>query len=469
MAFMEASPARSRLAPGSHGDIVSLVSSGQADTVAGLARLTGLARSTVALRVRELEADGYLTGESPQPATEGMGRPSRRIRLNTADRLVAAVDLGASHCRLAVMDVAGSILKEQPVPLDALHDAPTDILPVIDHRLREMLDQAGQPASTVRAIGMGIPAPIEFATGKAINPPILGPGWNGYPIAEFFKDRFGSQVEVVIDNDVNVMAVGEHRAHYRDALSMLYVKVGTGIGCGIIANGILHRGAQGCAGDIGHIQAVGDPHPCRCGKTGCLEALASGAALARALSGAGHLASTPADVIRLASDGNLHALRALHDAGTGIGHVLAALVNFFNPEVIVIGGTISRSHELIAGIREIVHQQSIALATSKLTVEASRTDNAAIIGAATIAIDSFLDPARINDLLSEPGESASGPSAQVHGHFDSERQSAGARKSVNMPRNSAPSVPDRELQQLTGGPGPTRQHGPGPLERHRGR
>src|SRR5712691_1375725 len=400
VAFMAHAPREPRVAPGSHGDIVALVSAGLADTTAGLARLTGLARSTITSRVAELSTLGYLTEAGPGPGTSA-GRPARRIRLNTADTVVLAVDLGASHCRMAVMDTSRAVLQEREITLEDPRAAPGDILPVIERHLRDLLGQAGKPDSAVRAIGMGVPAPIEYATGKPADPPILGHGWNGYPIPEFFRERFGSHVPVLVDNDVNVMALGEHRLHRASARDLMVVKVGTGIGCGIISGGELHRGAQGCAGDIGHIQVTGKPLPlCHCGKTGCLEALAGGAALARALSEAGHPASTPIHVIRLAADSDPAALRALQDAGKQVGGVLAALVNFFNPEAIVIAGALSQSHHLIAAINGAVHQRSLALATTRLRIESALAGpSAAVTGAGILAIEHILNPADINERL----------------------------------------------------------------------
>jgi predicted NBD/HSP70 family sugar kinase len=396
---MAQTPDDVRVAPGSHGDVLALISNGSAATTADLARLTGLARSTIAQRVRDLGDRRYLTdSQQTASATVAIGRPARHILLRTADNLVFAIDLGVSHCRMALMDISRAVLDEREIVLAARQAPREAILPAIENNLREMLHLAGKPEGALRAIGMGVPAPIEYGTGKPSNPPILGPGWNGYPIPAFFKERFGTGLTVLVDNDVNVMALGEHRTQRQNARDLLLVKVGTGIGCGTIANGRLHRGAQGCAGDIGHIQInEQETYLCHCGKTGCLEAIAGGAALARALSQAGHRADVPADVLRLATDGDSDALRTLRTAGQHIGRVLAALVNFFNPEVIAVGGALSQSHHLIVGIRDVVNQRSLALATSDLRIEPARAGTrAAVVGAGILAIEHILDPARVN-------------------------------------------------------------------------
>lgn len=403
MALVAHSHGKPRVAPGSPGDILALVSSGQASTIAELAELTGLVRSTVTQRVNDLAAYGLLAKSEPASGARRAGRPVRRIRLNTEDNSILAIDLGASHCRMAVMDISGKVLDEEEIALKTTHAAREEVLPRIAAHLRDLLRKANRPDSSVHAIGMGVPAPIEWKEGKPSNPPILGPGWNGYPIKNFLRDAFGAHVGVLVDNDVNIAALGEHRARRSVNDDLMIVKVGTGIGCGIIAGGRLHRGAQGAAGDIGHIQVPDESsHRCHCGKTGCLEAVAGGTALARALSEAGHRARSPADVIALAADGNPAALQALQQAGHRIGAVLAALVNFFNPELIAIAGVLSQSHHLIAAINEQIRQQSLPLATTSLHVEpAVAGASAAVTGAGILAIEHILDPLSINRRLVE--------------------------------------------------------------------
>lgn len=392
-----------RVAPGSHGDILALVSSGQASTIAELAELTRLVRSTVTQRVNDLAAHGLLAKTEPAPAARKAGRPVRRIRLNTDDNLILAIDLGASHCRMAVMDISSHVLGEKEIALETTQAAREDVLPRITKHMHDLLRTANRPDSAVQAIGMGVPAPIDWKQGKPSNPPILGPGWNGYPIKNFLADAFSARVRVLVDNDVNIAALGEHRTRRSGNDDLMVVKAGTGIGCGIIAGGRLHRGAQGAAGDIGHIQVTdANSHHCHCGKTGCLEAVAGGTALARALSRTGHRARSPADVITLAADGNPAALQALQQAGHHIGTVLAALVNFFNPEVIAIAGVLSQSHHLIAAINERIRQQSLPLATTNLRIEPAMAGaSAAVTGAGILAIEHILDPLTINLQLAQ--------------------------------------------------------------------
>ncbi|MFI6597835.1 ROK family protein [Nonomuraea sp. NPDC050536] len=379
--------------PGSAGEVLTLISAGSATTRADLAKLTGLARSTVSQRVDQLIESGLVeeieTGESTG------GRPPRLLRMHTEDHAFAGVDLGATHCRVALMDIAGGVLAECEDPLQ-IAEGPEVVLPHVDRRLDELLVRAGRPRQALKAIGMGVPGPVEFATGRPNNPPIM-PGWNEYPIPEHFGD-----VSVLVDNDVNVMALGEHRAAFAGTSHLLFVKVGTGIGCGIVAEGRLHRGAQGSAGDIGHIRVSGhEDAGCRCGNSACLEAVAGGAALARRLTELGIPAESGADVVALVQGGNTQALRLVREAGRLIGEVLASLVNFFNPEAIVIGGVLSRVHEhLLAGIRETVYRRSLPLATHHLSIVPSQTGiNAAALGAGLLAIEHYLSPDNINRLM----------------------------------------------------------------------
>ncbi len=389
------------------GQVLALIRTGEVTSRAELARVTGLARSTAAQRVDALIAAGLVKEEKDAAASTG-GRPPTRIEFHAGGGLILAVDLGASHGRLAVTDLNAQILLEESFDM-AIASGPEVVLGTVNDRLMAMLDRLGRRADQVRAIGIGVPGPVEFAAGRVVSPPIM-PGWDGVPLPEYFRDRF--PVPVLVDNDVNTMAMGEYYVHYRDRIEdLLLVKVGTGIGCGIIGGGRIHRGAQGTAGDIGHVRIV-DPEGgaesagegsadvavrCHCGNTGCVEAVASGAAMARALDSAGIPASSSRDVVMHVRAGNAEAIRLVRHAGRLLGQVLASAVNFFNPAVIVIGGDIAQAHEhLFAGLREVVYQRSTALATLHLQIAASRLgDRAGVVGAAVIAMEHILAPAAV--------------------------------------------------------------------------
>ena len=375
------------------GAILDLIRHGQAQTRADLVRQTGLARSTVAQRVDALLAGG-LVHEVAVAASTG-GRPPTVLALNRNAGVVLAADLGATHSRLAVSDLSGEPLAELAADMD-IADGPERVLGWVDDSFRTLLTKSKRKRGDVRGIGIGLPGPVSFSTGQAVNPPIM-PGWDGFSVPLWFGARL--DVPVLVDNDVNIMALGEHRVHFRETENLLFVKVGTGIGCGIVAGYEIHRGAQGAAGDIGHIRVDGhDDTVCRCGNTGCLEAMAGGRALARRLTEAGAPAEGTRDVVELVRAGDTRAVRMVREAGRYLGEVLAACVNFFNPAVIVIGGDLGDVHDqLLAGIREVTFQRSLPLATQHLrTVPARLGDRAGITGAAIMAIEHVLAPDAID-------------------------------------------------------------------------
>ena len=378
------------------GSLLRLIRSGEAVTRADLARRTGLARSTVAQRVDALLAH-RLVYESSGGASTG-GRPATRLAFNRDAAVVLAADLGATHSRLAVSDLAGQPLAEEAVDM-AIADGPERVLQLVHAHLERLLAAAGRAPADVCGIGVGVPGPVDFARGEAVSPPIM-PGWDRFSIPGWFSGRYDAPV--LVDNDVNIMALGEHWSHWRDEDYFLCVKAATGIGCGVVVHGEVHRGAQGAAGDIGHIRLAGhDDVACRCGNTGCLEAVAGGAALARRLTQAGVPARHSRDVVALVRAGDGEASRMVRDAGRALGEVLAGCVNFFNPHVIVIGGDLAEAGEqLLAGVREITVQRSLPLATRDLTVVHSRLgDGAGVVGAAIMVIERVLAPAAVDRAL----------------------------------------------------------------------
>jgi predicted NBD/HSP70 family sugar kinase len=385
-----------RSARGSASELLRLIFSGQATTRAGLASATGLARSTVSQRVDALIAS-RLVHEVGEGTSTG-GRPPVLLAFNRGAGVVLAADLGATHCRLAVADLGAQLLEELTADLEIAR-GPDEVLAWVADRFDELLASCGRTAADVRAIGVGVPGPVEFATGQAVNPPIM-PGWDGVSIPSRLSGRFGAPV--LVDNDVNIMALGESSTEWRDAELLLLVKVGTGIGCGIVSHGRVHRGADGAAGDIGHIRLSGhDDAVCRCGNVACVEAVAGGAALARQLRAEGFDTHTSRDVVRLAKDGNQAATRAVRTAGRRIGEVLAGLVNFHNPNVIVIGGDLAEvQDQLLAGIREVVYQRSLPLATRHLQIVRSGLgDRAGAVGAAVMAVEHALSPEMVEESL----------------------------------------------------------------------
>jgi predicted NBD/HSP70 family sugar kinase len=378
------------------GSVLRLIRDGEAVTRAELSRSTGLARSTVAQRVDALLAH-QLVYEAGGSASTG-GRPPTVLAFNHGAGVVLVADLGATHSRLAVSDLGATPLAEVAADMD-IGEGPERVLGWVEEQFSALLEEAGKSSADVRGIGLGVPGPVQFSTGQAVNPPIM-PGWDGFSIPNWFAGSY--EVPVYVDNDVNIMALGEHWTHWRDTDHLLFVKVGTGIGCGIVAGRAIHRGAQGAAGDIGHIRVGGhDDVICRCGNTGCLESVAGGRALARRLNEIGLDASNSRDVVRLARSGDPRAVRMVREAGRSLGEVLAASVNFFNPAVIVIGGDLGELYEqLLAGVREVTFMRSLPLATRDLrSVPSKLGDRAGIVGAAIMVIEEILAPAAVDRVL----------------------------------------------------------------------
>ncbi|WP_433254602.1 ROK family protein [Streptosporangium sp. CA-135522] len=375
------------------GALLKILRDGQARTRAELVQLTGLARSTLGQRLDALLSQQWII--PTEEAISSGGRPAVAFTFNRAARVVLAADLGATHARVAITDLGTEVLAEraEEVPIDR---GPVETLTWLQRTFEEMLAETGHTRDEICGIGVGLPGPVEHSSGRPVNPPIM-PGWDGFPVPEWLGERFGAPV--LVDNDVNIMALGEHWAARPEADHLIFVKIGTGIGCGIISDRHLHRGAQGAAGDIGHIQVASAVDiVCRCGNLGCLEAVASGAAMSARLSADGVAADGSRDVVRLVRGGNTQAVQLIRQAGREVGDVLASIVNFFNPSVIVVGGDIAEAGEqVLAGLREVIYSRSLPLATQHLTITASELgDRAGVIGAAVMIIEHVLAPGTVD-------------------------------------------------------------------------
>jgi predicted NBD/HSP70 family sugar kinase len=373
----------------SPGELLRLLRDGVPRTRSELTTVTGLARSTVRARLDAL-LDAGLVSDGGSEASTG-GRPAGRFVFNARARIVLAADVGATHATIAVTDLTSSPLAVRQFELD-IAEGPDVVLPKLIAAWRSMLEESDLATTRVAGVGIGLPGPVEHSTGRPNNPPIM-PGWDGYDVPGHIGAELG--VPVLVDNEVNLMALGEHTKCFPEAEHLIVVKVATGIGSGFISNGRLHRGAVGAAGDLGHILA---PHagdvPCRCGNTGCLEAVASGSAIAAELRAKGVEAQTSADVVALVRAGNLEAGQAVRQAGRNIGEVLAACVSMFNPSLIVVGGTVALAGEmLLAGVREAIYRRSLPLATGNLRIVPSQAgDDAGVLGAAAMVVQHVLSP-----------------------------------------------------------------------------
>ncbi|MEU4399050.1 MULTISPECIES: ROK family protein [Micromonospora] len=342
-----------------------------------------------------LVALGYVA-EAGLAASRG-GRRSTLVELNPNLRF-AAVDLGASSMDVEVVNGRLEPVAHYAEPAD-IRNGPKVTL----QRVNELLHKARVDGAYERldAVGIGVPGPVSFRDGVPVSPPIM-PGWDRFPVRELLSREHGCPA--VVDNDVNIMAIGERHggvAHSVD--DFLFVKIGTGIGCGIYLTGEVYRGTDGCAGDIGHIQVDSHGPMCSCGNIGCLEALFSGAALAKDATAAARSGASPAlaerltqrgavtalDVAEGAVEGDVTCIQLIRDGGRRVGGVLAGLVSFTNPSMIVIGGGLAQlGHILLAEIRSVVYRRSLPLATGNLPVVLSELGGrAGVAGAAVLASD----------------------------------------------------------------------------------
>src|SRR6266508_9793 len=384
--------------------VLDAVRYGGATTRPEIARASGLGRNVVAQRVAQLVDIGLLTNGALAPSTGG--RAARELYFRADGGFLLVAELGATSLGVAMADLAGglSLLREEPADIA---DGPDRILGRVTELFGEVL--AERPGTEVWGIGIGLPGPVEFATGRPVAPPIM-PGWDGFDVRRYFAERF--DVPVWVDNEVNAMALGELRGglaqRHRD---VIYVKIGSGIGAGLISQGRLHRGAQGCAGDIGHTAVSEDSSViCRCGNVGCLEALAGGAALARDGAIAAKNGSSPylarlvanggtvtaQAIAEAASHGDATAVQMLRRSAHLVGETLASMVNFFNPSLILIGGGVAEAGDMyLAEIRRSVFERSLPLATRALQIVRSPLgDQAGLRGAAFMVIDELLSADR---------------------------------------------------------------------------
>lgn len=379
--------------PGSPGAVLALIRSHQATTRNALAERLAIARSTVVQRLGVLTEAGLVV-ESPDAQSSG-GRPASVFAFNENAGVVLAGDLGQTGCHLAVCDLGSKPLAEHTASL-LIAQGPQVILGWVRARFTDLLAQIGRDWQDVLGICIGLPGPVDFETGRPINPPAM-PGWDGADVAGMFADV--CSCPVLVDNDARIMALGEHRAARRSDRHMIFVKVGSGISAGVIIDGEVLRGERGAAGDIGHFVVAPDSDElCRCGNTGCLDAVAGGWAIARRM---GDAAPTPPDVVRLALAGDREATAQVRNSGRLVGIAVATAVNLLNPTSVVIGGKLAEADEqMFAAVREVVYRQATPVASRHLDLALTQLGHmAGVVGAAHMVIDHVLDPQRVSALL----------------------------------------------------------------------
>lgn len=390
-------------APATAGEIFRLVRDGAAGTRTEIGRATGLSRTAVAARVGRLLADGLVTEVVGAAATGG--RPAARLEFNAAGGTVLALSVGVSRSKAAVCDLTGTVLAEGVIDLPASvgpHRLLGEAVTTLEKLLLDAgISDTGIRDAAIRGIGLSIPGTVDAVHGWSVGVPSL-PGWEHVALPPMLTDRFPAPIRV--DNDVNVMALAEQAAH-PDVDDLLMVKIGSGVGAGLVSGGALQRGAWGAAGEIGHIPVHDGPGiGCGCGNVDCLEVLASGGALVRDLA-AGRpdgAVTTIADVVALVKRGDPDAVRLVRIAGRRLGEVLAGAVNLVNPALVAIGGDLVGAFDpLVAGVREAIYRRSMAAATQNLRIEPGLlTGRSGVIGCAILVLDEVLSPAAVDATLS---------------------------------------------------------------------
>ncbi|KHL11992.1 putative NBD/HSP70 family sugar kinase [Mumia flava] len=379
------------------GELVRLVRIHPPMTRAEVGAVTGWARATVNGRIDELLEHGLLTTAGPIEGARG--RPATRFRLQAGRGTLLVADVGASAARVAVCDLDGHAIRTDRVPID-ISAGPDAVLATVTGALDALRSDDDPP---LWGLGISLPGPIEHASGRVVSPPIMT-GWDGLVVPDLLEPRYG--VPVLVENDADAMAWGEHVIRTPRVDDLLHLKVGTGVGAGLVVNGRIVRGANGAAGDLGHTRVAPVPGRaeaplCRCGKLGCVEAYAGGWAIARDLAADGEQVDTLGDVLALIARGNPNAIRRVRDAGRILGAALAHAVSLLNPSDIVVGGQLAVAGEhLLSGIRERIAADSLPLATSELRIRIGEApDTAGLIGLADALAGWVFSRERLADVL----------------------------------------------------------------------
>ncbi|WP_211236634.1 ROK family transcriptional regulator [Arthrobacter castelli] len=380
------------------GEVLDLVRSGLT-TISALAARLQVSRSTVTERVDLLIKHGLLRTDGE--ALAGRGRPATSFVFNPASHVILTAQLGIQGTRIAVTDLAGTVLRGRTMKLD-LSVGPEVGLDFLLAEFRALLDEADRSIHQIHGIGIGIPGIVELEMIKDQSTEEFGL-WIDYPVARQTSEAFGAPV--YLDHDVNLLALGEHAAHWSDAGVFLCIKVGTAIGCGIVINGQVIRGGAGHSGEIGHTKVANRDAQCACGNVGCLNVAASGRALVDTLTDAGEVVSTADEVVALARAGNVKANQAIRGSGRDIGDVLAGIVNLLSPDVVTFWGHLAELPEqFLTGVRESVYRGAVPAVTRTLTLEKARLgEDSGMRGAALLVTSQTLRPEAVDRYMAVHG------------------------------------------------------------------
>jgi glucokinase-like ROK family protein len=343
---------------------------------AELARRLGLTRSAITTIVSDLMEAGAIRESAKKTGTSG--RPRTLLEITPEAGYVAGVDMGATHLRVVISNFGAQVVAEKEITFDITQD-PETCLEKTDHLLQELLKEVNLTLSQLSSIGVGVPGPVSSNVGMVIAPPIM-PGWDRFPIRKTLEKLWGLPISV--NNDAELGALGEWAyGAGRNAKDLAYIKVGHGIGAGLLINGQIYRGSTGSAGEIGHLTIDEKGPICTCGNRGCLEALSGGGAIAlQAKNAIKEKKNTQLreistknisakDVVFAAQRGDLLAQQIMEEAGEHLGVALAGLINIFNPDMIIVGGGVAQMGDiLLEPIRKTVKERSLLSATTNVRI-----------------------------------------------------------------------------------------------------
>ncbi|MGA7206844.1 MAG: ROK family transcriptional regulator [Specibacter sp.] len=371
-------------------NILSMIACGAAETRADLARTLNLAPSTITLKVTALLEAGLIT-ESGSGLSTG-GRRATMLSLVPDAGHILAADLGAKHVWVGRLNLSGYLLESKLGAID-ISEGPERVMPQVGAMLRSLTDCSD--GSPLRGVGMALPGPVNFDAGTVVLPSRMR-GWHLFDARSWLASEFN--VPAAVDNDVNMMALGEHalrlqrNPNTKQQQNTLFVKAGAALGCGLILNGAVYRGGSGAAGDIAHVQIpyAGDL-PCSCGNRGCLETVASGGALIKQLNDSGIPMSSISELLETVLDGDPQITTRVRTAGRILGHTLSTVVNFINPDLVVLGGSLSQIELYAAAVRSQLYEGCHPLATANLSIEQSLAGSqAGLLGAGQLAVRTVL-------------------------------------------------------------------------------
>jgi len=352
-----------------------------------LARLTGLSRTTVGSLVSDLQARGIVIEHDDGERHTGRGRPPVYLSLDRSAGVAVGIDFDHDRVRVALADLSSNVVGEDDTEIDVDHSAANAIDAAVE-MVGGLHATADVDEARVVGVGVGLPGPIDRLTGTVGSTFIL-PGWAGIKAQDVLAERLGARVQV--DNDANLGALAEASFGAGRGLSdVVYVRLGSGVGAGLVLGGRLHHGAGGLAGEIGHVQVRPDGAVCRCGNRGCLETIAAEGALRALLRPARGHDVTRRELLSLVASGDLGSTRVVNDAGLAVGRVLADLCNAVNPEALIVGGELAEAGEpLLGGIREAIDRYALpGAARAVKVVHGELGERAELLGALALVTQS---------------------------------------------------------------------------------